>query len=54
MSTYEKVVTTLENIFYKGVYNGIEEIPGEGGPNCYNELTVDYRVQTAVGMVRSR
>jgi hypothetical protein len=41
----------IKQIFYSRVYTDTYENIGDGGPACYKELTVEFRIIIAIIMV---
>ena len=37
----------LKRIFYQNIFSETYEDIGDGGPKCFNEMTIDFRILIA-------
>jgi hypothetical protein len=55
MEVINSLVSTVhwgvKRVMYEGIYTDTWEDIGDGGPTCYKELTVEFRVIIALIMV---
>jgi len=52
-SVVSKIHWGIKRVFYSGVYTDTWEDIGDGGPTCFNEMTVEFRVIIAIIMVNT-